>query len=129
MINRVFLMGRLTRDPERNTTPGGDAVCNFSVVMNEGGKNAGPVRTVFVDVTCWKRTAEAVANYKRKGDLVFVDGRLSLSEWVDSRTQQKRSKLTVTAFHVQFLDAGQVTHPGREANGPAESYEGPEDWS
>lgn len=107
MVNHVILMGRLVRDPELRSTPGGDSVCNFAVAINEASKGRNGEKhekTIFVDCTCWKKQAEAVHQYKRKGDLLLIEGKLALSEWVDAQTQQKRSKLTITALTVQFMD-------------------------
>jgi single-strand DNA-binding protein len=79
----------------------GVAVTKFGLALDDGwGDNK---KTVFIDVTCWKQTAEFVAQYCTKGTPVCVDGRLSMDTWEDRQTGQKRSKLYVTANSVQNL--------------------------
>jgi single-strand DNA-binding protein len=121
MVNHVILMGRLVRDPELRVTPGGDSVCNFALAINEKTTKNGQRQdqTIFVDCTCWKKQAEAVGQWKHKGDLVLVEGKLALHEWVDKQTQQKRSKLTITAFTVQFMD--QKSQQGQQDQAPDEA--------
>jgi single-strand DNA-binding protein len=100
-LNKSILIGRLTRDPEMKHTASGVAVTQFGLAVDDGyGEQK---KTVFLDVTCWKQTAEFVAQYVRKGHPVCVDGRLSMDQWEDRETGQKRSKLYVTANGVQSL--------------------------
>ena len=101
-LNTTTLIGRLTRDPEMQHTTGNNvAVTKFGLALDDGyGENK---KTVFLDVTCWKQTAEFVAQYCTKGTPVCVDGRLSMDTWDDRTTGQKRSKLYVTANSVQSL--------------------------
>lgn len=106
-LNRVFLMGNLTRDPEVRYTPSGTAVGDLGLAINENYKNkAGETveSTVFVDVEVWSRQAETCAEYLYKGSPVFVEGRLKLDQWT-SPQGEKRSKLRVRADRVQFLGA------------------------
>ena len=106
-LNRVFLMGNLTRDPEVRYTPSGTAVGDLGLAINENFKNkAGETveSTVFVDVEVWARQAETCAEYLYKGSPVFVEGRLKLDQWTN-RQGEKRSKLRVRADRVQFLGA------------------------
>lgn len=106
-LNRVFLMGNLTRDPEVRYTPAGTAVGDLGLAINENYKNkAGETveSTVFVDVEVWSRQAETCAEYLFKGSPVFVEGRLKLDQWVNQQGE-KRSKLRVRADRVQFLGA------------------------
>ncbi|NOU35487.1 MAG: single-stranded DNA-binding protein [Kiritimatiellaceae bacterium] len=106
-LNRVFLMGNLTRDPEVRYTPSGTAVGDLGLAINESYKNkAGETveSTVFVDVEVWARQAETCAEYLYKGSPVFVEGRLKLDQWTNPQGE-KRSKLRVRADRVQFLGA------------------------
>jgi single-strand DNA-binding protein len=106
-LNEVRLIGRLTRDPELRTTPNGQSVATFGIATGRKYKGQDGVQreeTTFVDITCWSRLAENVHKYLRKGKLAFVAGRLNLDTWEDRQTGQKRSKMSVVADNVQFLD-------------------------
>lgn len=109
-LNKVFLMGNLTRDPEVRYIPSGTAVADLGVAVNERFKDrdSGEWRekAVFVDVTVWRRQAETCAEYLSKGSPVMIEGRLQLDQWENSEGQ-KRSKLKVLADRVQFLSAAQ----------------------
>jgi single-strand DNA-binding protein len=104
-MNRVFLMGNLTRDPELRKTPSGMAVSDLGVAVNERYRNkAGEVvETVcFADVVVWGRQAETCGQYLVKGAPVMVEGRLQLDQW-KTDAGEKRSRLRVRADRVQFL--------------------------
>lgn len=106
-MNRVFLMGRLTRDPEVRHTPSGTSVAELSLAVTEffrSKEGEREERTVFVDVVVWARQAEACGEYLSKGASVMVEGSLQLDQW-ESKNGEKRSKLRVRAERVQFLDA------------------------
>jgi len=98
-LNRVFLMGNLTRDPEVRYTPSGKAVGDLRLAITSRFKNNEDV--CYVDVTVWDRQAETCGEYLRKGSPVMVEGRLKFDEW--ERDGQKRSKLSVVASRVQFM--------------------------
>ncbi len=105
-LNRVFLMGNLTRDPELRYTPKGTAVAKFGLAMNRVYKtDAGEEKEVvcFVDVEAWGRQAETCSQYLAKGSQAFVEGELQLDQWQDKTSGEKRSKLLVHAMRVQFL--------------------------
>ncbi|MEO5717877.1 MAG: single-stranded DNA-binding protein [Chthoniobacterales bacterium] len=105
-LNKVLLMGNLTRDPEVRYTPKGTAVAELGIAVNRvySGENGEKREEVtFVDVTVWGRTAENVGEYLKKGRPVFVEGRLQLDSWEDKTSGQKRNKLKVVADNVQFL--------------------------
>lgn len=105
-LNKVMLIGRLTRDPEKRSIPSGMAVAEMRMAMSRRYKAAnGEDReeTCFVDVSAWGKTADNCAEYLRKGSQLFVEGRLKLDEW--EKDGQKRSKLSVVAERVQFLDS------------------------
>ena len=103
-LNKVLLMGRLTRDPQSRTTPSGQSVCELSMAVNRSYKQGEQQRdeTCFVNVTVWGKSADACAKCLAKGSLVLVEGRLKLDQW--EKDGQKRSKLGVVAEGVQFLD-------------------------
>ena len=103
--NRVVLMGNLTRDPDLKYTPGGTAVCDIGLAVNERFKNqSGEVKekVLFVDITVWGKQAESVATYMEKGSPVHVEGRLQLDQWENDK-KEKRQKITVRADSVVFL--------------------------
>ena len=105
-LNKVFLVGRLTRDPELRYTPSGKAVCDFTIAINKiYEKDKKQVKeTVFVDVTVWNKSAEATAEYMKKGKTILIEGELRMDEW-KSKEGEKRSKMRVTAKTVQFLSS------------------------
>ena len=106
-LNKVYLMGRLTRDPELRYTPKGTAVADLGMAINRfrGGGDGGErtEETTFVDVTLWGRQAEIANQYLAKGREVFVEGRLQLDSWEDKSSGQKRSKLKVVGEAMQFI--------------------------
>ena len=114
-LNRVFLIGNLTRDPELKYTQSGLAVCDFGLAVNRRYKTSqGEDReeTLFADITVFARQAETSSEYLSKGRPVFIEGRLKLDQWTNSEGQ-KRSKLSVVAERVQFLGG----RPGDAAPG------------
>lgn len=104
-LNKVLLMGNLTRTPEVRYTPNGIAVCDFGLAMNRvyTVNEEKKEEVTFVDVTVWGKQAESVGQYLQKGSPCFVEGRLQLDQWEDAQTGQKRSRLKVVADRVQFL--------------------------
>jgi single-strand DNA-binding protein len=119
-LNKVFLMGNLTRDPEVRYIPSGTAVADLSLAINERFKDRDTgewrEKPVFVDVTVWRRQAETCAEYLSKGSPVMIEGRLQLDQW-ESNEGQKRSKLKVLADRVQFLSATQGRSGGHSGGG------------
>lgn len=128
MINRVVLVGRLTRDPELRTTNSGKNVCDFSIAVGKRIKpQDGSPDADFFRVSCWEKTAEYVANYLTKGRLVAVDGRLQSRKYTD-KDGNNRESIEVVAENVQGLDrpkddAGGSPAPERAAVGAAPSEE------
>ncbi len=120
-INRVVLIGRLTRDPELRELPSGQSVCNLRIACNGIRRDEGEYRERphYFDVGAFAGLAENVARYMRKGSLVAIDGRLEWREW-ETAEQQKRQSVSVVAENVQFLDRrggergedGSVDEPG-----------------
>ncbi len=103
MLNRVVLIGRLTRDPELRETSSGIAVANFALAVERDFKNqSGEKEVDFIDVQVWRKLAEVVANNLQKGRLVAVEGRLQVRSY--EKDGQKRRVSEVVAERVQFLD-------------------------
>lgn len=105
-LNKVMLIGNLTRDPEVKYTPKGTAVTDIGLAINrfyttESGEKR--EETTFVDVTFFGRQAEIIKQYCGKGKPLYVEGRLVLDTWDDKQTGQKRSKLKVTGENLQLL--------------------------
>lgn len=104
-VNKVLLLGRLTRDPELRYTPSGTAVCDLGIAVGrkwKGADGSWKEETCFVDVTVWQKQAENCAEYLKKGREVFIEGRLTFEQW-QTPEGQKRSKLKVVAINVQFI--------------------------
>ncbi len=103
-VNKVFLMGNMTRDPELRYTPGGTPLCEFGLATNRQYKTKegeNKEETCFVDVTFWGRRGEVISQYFKKGEQIFVEGRLKLDQWETS--EGRRSKLNVVGEDFQFL--------------------------
>lgn len=108
-LNKVMLIGNLTRDPELRYTPKGTAVADIALAINRVWNNEQGQKqeeTTFVDITLWGRQAELAQQYLTKGRGVYVEGRLQMDTWDDKQTGQKRSKLKVVAESLQFLPDG-----------------------
>src|SRR3954452_3892478 len=106
-LNRVFLMGRLTFDPELRYAPSGSAVTELRLAVNRawtGRDGERKEETLFIDVTVWDRQAENCCQYLKKGSSVHIEGSLKMDTWDDKTTGEKRSKIKVQAERVQFLD-------------------------
>lgn len=106
MLNRIVLMGRLTRDPELRHTGNGTAVASFSLAVERDFKDkaSGQRVTDFIDVVAWRNTGEFVSNYFTKGRLAVVEGRLHMRDWLD-RDGNKRHTSEVVADNVYFADS------------------------
>ena len=106
-INRVVLVGNLTKDPELRHTPSGNPVCKLRVAVNTRQKDAATGqwgdKPNYFDVTVWGNQGESCAQYLAKGRPVAVDGRLDWREWEDSQSGQKRQAVEIIADSVQFL--------------------------
>lgn len=106
-VNMVVIAGNVTRDPEVKQMQNGSSVCDMSLAINRTWKDKASGTTkeecVFADVVLWGRLSEIASEYIRKGSPVLVSGRLSMSEWTDKATGQKRSKLKVIGETMQML--------------------------
>ena len=128
-LNKVMLMGNLTRDPEIKYTPKGTAIANFGIAINrvftpEGGEKREEV--TFIDLEAWGRTAEVIGEYFKKGKPIFIEGRLKLDSWDDKTTGKKMSKLRVVVESFEFLGSregggGPSAGGGDEGGGSSQS--------
>lgn len=101
MINKVILMGRLTREPELKQTPNGIAVARFSVAINRRFAKEGQQQADFIECVAWRHTAEFVTNYFHKGNMIGVVGSIQSRSW-DDADGKKRYATEVLAEEVYF---------------------------
>lgn len=105
MLNKIFIMGRLTRDPELRRTQNGTAVAGFALAVDRDFKNAdGTKETDFIEVVAWRSSAEFVSKYFTKGRMAIVEGRLQIRDWTD-KNGNKRRNAEVVANNVYFGDS------------------------
>jgi single-strand DNA-binding protein len=125
-LNKVMLIGNLTRDPELRVTPKGTAICQFSLAVNRKFKDeSGGEReeVTYVDIEAWSKQGETIAKYCTKGRPLFVEGRLRLDQWEDKTTKEKRSRMKVVLENFQFLGSGRADGAaGGGEGGEARSY-------
>jgi single-strand DNA-binding protein len=133
-LNKVLLMGNLTRDPEVKYTPKGNAVGDLAIAINDSYKaQDGTIKetVTYVDIEVWGRQAETCKQYLTKGRPVFVEGQLRLDQW-ESPQGEKKSRLKVRADRVQFLGSpgggggGGSRGGGNYSSGADRSAEAPE---
>ena len=119
MLNKVFIMGRLTRDPELRRTQTGTPVASFSLAVDRDFKDkaTGERTTDFIDVVSWRNTAEFVSRYFTKGRMAVVEGRLQMRDWTD-KDGNKRTSAEVVADHIYFGDSQRSGHI--QAGNPAD---------
>lgn len=121
-LNKVFLIGNLTRDPELRYIPSGSAVATFTVAVNRVYKTQTGEKkeqASFIRVVVWGRRAEVCGEYLSKGNPVFVEGRLQSREW-EAQDGQKRSTLEVVADNIQFLRGGDKQGAAKQPTPPEE---------
>ena len=105
MLNRIILMGRLTRDPELRKTQSDTPVCSFSLAVDRDYKKDGEKKeTDFIDIVAWRATAEFVSKFFTKGRMAVVEGRLQIRDWTDKEGNKRRSA-EVIADNVYFGDS------------------------
>ena len=106
MLNKIFIMGRLTRDPELRRTQTGTAVASFAIAVDRDfkDKSTGERTTDFIDVVAWRQTAEFVSRYFTKGRMAVVEGRLQIRDWTDKDGGKRRSA-EVVADNIYFGDS------------------------
>lgn len=113
MLNRIVLMGRLTRDPELRHTQAGTPVASFSLAVERDFKDkaTGEKSTDFIDIVAWRSSAEFVSRFFTKGRMAVVDGRLQLRDWTDKDGNKHRTA-EVLAEHVYFGDSKRYAESG-----------------
>ena len=122
MLNKIIIMGRLTRDPELRRTGSGTAVTSFSLAVDRDFKSqSGEKETDFIDVVAWRNTAEFVSKYFTKGRMAVVEGRLQIRDWTDQNGGKRRSA-EVVAENVYFGDSKRDAGGGY---GAAPAYSAP----
>ena len=110
MLIKVILMGRLTRDPELRSTPTGVNVVSFTLAVDRDYARQGEERkTDFINIVAWRNTADFVAKYFSKGQLVAVSGKLQVRSWDDTQSGQKRYATDVVADEVFFAESKKTT--------------------
>lgn len=124
-LNKVFLIGRLTRDPELRYTPAGQAVATFGMAINREyvSKEGKKEETCYLNLVVWGKRAEICAEYLRKGNLIFVEGRLHYRTW-ETEDNEKRSTIEINVENFQFLERPQpeiIEEREEEENGEKES--------
>lgn len=118
-VNTVQIMGNLTRDPELVFVGDGIEKASFGLAVDGLPTGDGESETNYFDITCWRGLANIAAEYKEKGDLVHIEGRLSYSTWESNGT--RRSKVEVTAENIQFLPSSDRSSDNAKANAPAKA--------
>lgn len=121
-VNKVTLVGRLTRDPELRYLPSGIAVCKMGLAVSRFYKSKDGERreeTMFINVEAWDKAAEYIGQNYKKGRPLLVDGRLKANEWEDKSTGQKRTTIEVRAERVQALDWDEQGGGGGSGGGSA----------
>lgn len=105
MLNHITIMGRLTRDPEMRRTGSGVPVTSFTIACDRDFSGKGSEKeTDFIDITCWRNTAEFVNSYFTKGRMAVVSGRLQIRKWTDKNGNERRTA-EVVADNVYFADS------------------------
>jgi single-strand DNA-binding protein len=131
-LNKVMLIGNLTRDPELRVTPKGTSVCLFALAINRRWKDETGFQqeeVTFVECELWGKRGEALAKYSAKGQSLYAEGRLRLDQWEDKNTKEKRSRMKVVVENFEWLNMGGKREDGQStpanaAPKPAEQPEG-----
>lgn len=122
MLNKIVLMGRLTRDPELRHTQSGTAVASFSLAVDRDFKGQdGEKETDFIDVVAWRNTGEFVNKYFSKGRMAVVSGRLQIRDWTDKDGNKRRSA-EVIAENVYFGDSKNKDSGSNASSGGAQDF-------
>ena len=125
MLNKIIIMGRLTRDPELRRTASSTAVAGFTLAVDRDFRSQnGEKSTDFIDVVAWRNTAEFVAKYFTKGRMAVVEGRLQIRDWKDKDGNNRRSA-EVVAENVYFGDSKRDGAPAGDYAAPMGGYAAP----
>jgi len=123
-VNRIFLIGRLTRDPELRYVPSGQPVANFTLAVDRSFKNSqGERETDFIDIVAWRKSAELATQYLSKGRLVAVEGRLQVRSY-EAQDGARRKVAEVVTDRIQFLDRKNGSGPRAEESVAVEDEAG-----
>lgn len=132
MLNKIILMGRLTRDPELRRTPAGTAVTSFAIAVDRDFKSqSGEKETDFIEIVAWRNTAEFVSKYFTRGRMAVVEGRLQIRDWTD-KDGSKRRTAEVVADNVYFGDSkkdGDQSGGWKAAGAPVNAYPDPGEFA
>lgn len=126
-MNKFIAVGNMTRDPELRYTPKGTAVCNFDIAINRTWKtDDGETHeaVTFINCQAWGRTAEATAQYCKKGKKVLIESRLDQQTWEDKETHKQRSKIVAVVETIQFLGSKESGDRPASDTAPAASRAG-----
>lgn len=126
-LNKVMLMGNLTRDPELRYTPKGQAVTDVGLAVNRKYKVENETReeVTFVDVTFWGKQAEVVCQWMKKGRPLYVEGRLQMDSWDDKQTGKKMYKMRIVGEDFQFLGGPKEGGSGGSGGGDSDHDDAP----
>lgn len=121
-MNKVILLGRLTAEPELRYTPGNIAVTSIRLAVDRPYSKDAERQADFIDVTCWRQTAEFVCRHFHKGDPIIVEGRLQVGQYTDRNTNEKRTRYNVQAENVSFVPGNKRQDAQQQ---PQETYAHP----
>lgn len=119
-LNKVLLIGNLTRDVELRATPGGTQVAKFGLALNRrwtGTDGERKEETTFIDCEAWEKKGENIAKFFSKGKPIFIEGRLKLDTWKDKDSGQDRSKLKIVVENFEFVESKQSAGGNDEGGG------------
>lgn len=126
-MNKVIVIGNLTRDPDVKYTPKNTAVCDVGIALNHRWTNDRGERmesVTFLDCTLWGRTAEVCGEYARKGDKIAFEGRLDMDEWEDKETGKNRTKIKLVVEHMELIGRTERRDGGGDDNRGGSGYRG-----
>ena len=128
-LNKVMLIGNLTRDPEVRYTPKGTAVCDIGLAVNRRFINEATgerqEEVTYLDVVLWGKQAELAGQYLHKGRSLFIEGRLQMDTWEDKATGQKRNKIKIVCENMQFIGGTGGGGGGQQADDGEGGYSAP----
>lgn len=128
-LNKVMLIGNLTRDPEVRYTPKGTAVCDIGLAVNRRFINEATgerqEEVTYLDVVLWGKQAELAGQYLHKGRSLFIEGRLQMDTWEDKATGQKRNKIKIVCENMQFIGGTGGGGGGQHADDGEGGYSAP----
>jgi single-strand DNA-binding protein len=122
MLNKVILMGRLTKDPELRYTPGtGNAVARYSIAVDRNTKNG---EVDFINIVAWGKNAEFASNYLKRGVLIIVEGKLQMNKWTDNNGQGRTTYEVIVESH-QFIPRSKAQSDSTESSNDFENQSMP----